>query len=438
MSESSPWSPAKIALWAIAAALVAYVQLPRFVESFRPKEGAFMDTSQEWLSAKNYFEGTPVYADQNAALLRHTGMVIEGNRALFPWNAHPPFSVVLTLPLGKLGYQDAHLAWNLVTLPMLLISIVLVIRELQIVVRIWSIFPAIVLLLMCTPVYVQIAHGQWNSPILFLLTLAWVADRRNYFSWAGATIGIAAAIKIFPAFLFIYFLLCRRWTAILAGGLVFVALNCLSLAILGPEEFKTYVEKVIPSLSNYQTYWNNVSLNGFWLRIFNPAPADKITPLLVNPRLATTLVLVSRVVVVALVSLWCWRARSVSGHDRAFAAALVGTLLISPITWSHYFLLLLIPVALLWMRMPSGPGRWLMWLVIVQFWTPETLYISLSLGAKQGLALAQNRHETISAATNLAVCSLYTYALVILFILVLCLPVDDDPPAEIPTPQETG
>ncbi len=101
--ERSSWPPVRIALWVLAAIVVAVVLGPRFVQHFRPPEGRFMDFSQEWLSAKNYWAGTPVYADQTEALLRHTGRKPERAEDMLPWNAHPPVTTTLTLPFGKLS-----------------------------------------------------------------------------------------------------------------------------------------------------------------------------------------------------------------------------------------------------------------------------------------------------------------------------------------------
>ena len=44
-------------------------------------------------------------------------------------------------------------------------------------------------------------------------------------------------------------------------------------------------------------------------------------------------------------------------------------LLVSPITWDHYFLLLLLPLALLWKNLPSSaPGRWTFLVILALMW----------------------------------------------------------------------
>src|SRR5262249_3355708 len=159
--------------------------------------------------------------------------------------AHPPAAVALALPLGKLEYRDAHLVWNLITFPLFLVSLGLIVRELRFPLRVWSIFPAVVLLLLCNPVTAPIGQGQLNFPILFLVTLAWVADRHDRPGWAGVALGVATALKLYPVFLFAYILFARRWRAIFTGALAFLAMNGAALAILGVDAFRTYREQVL-------------------------------------------------------------------------------------------------------------------------------------------------------------------------------------------------
>jgi hypothetical protein len=59
-------------------------------------------------------------------------------------------------------------------------------------------------------------------------------------------------------------------------------------------------------------------------------------------------------VVTGLVAWVAARARTREGWDRAFALAVAAVLLVSPITWCHSFLLLLLPAALLWTAVPAG------------------------------------------------------------------------------------
>jgi hypothetical protein len=412
----------RITLWAIAAVVVTAWFGPVFVDNFRPPDDKFHDFCQEWLSARNYLTGAPVYADLTEALHRHLGATPERAGEMLPWNAHPPAAVALTIPFGKLDYQNAQLAWNLLTLPLFLVSVWLIIRELGFSLCVWSIFPAIVLLLLFNPVFIHIGQGQLNFPILFLITLAWIADRRGRPAWAGVALGVATGLKLYPGFLFVYFLLAQRWWALLTGALAFLAVNAVALALLGADEFRTYIEKVVPSLFSHQSSWRNVSVTGYWLRIFDPQPHQKVLPLVVNPAAGRLLILASRLVIVGVVAWVAWHARTTAARDRALAAAIVGMLLVTPVAWTHYFVLLALPVGLVWMRLPDGPLRWVMCPILAILWIPENFFAMLAVGPEQATAMINIRHEPLSPGVNLLAVSVFTYNLVMLFVLTLLVP----------------
>jgi hypothetical protein len=385
-----------------------------------------MDFSQEWLSARNYLAGTPVYANQTESLFRHTGLIPLRPEDMLPWNAHPPAAVVLALPFGWFDYPTAHLLWNVLTFPLFLIGVCLIIREMEGQFGFKRLFPMVVLLLLFAPLYMQLAYGQLNCLIFFLLTMAWLADRRKLIGWAGVAVGLATALKLFPGLAFAYFLSAGRRKAIATGAVAFLSANIIALAMFGPTDFQTYVREVIPSLSRYQSWWCNLSLSAFWMRLFNPSEQNHIIPLFSNPNLARILFVASIFLVTAAVAYKCLRATSTSERDRAFAACLVGMVLVSPVAWDHYIVLLMLPIWLVWMCTPAGPLRLLMWLALIDLWITHKIYVVLILGPQQAEALAHGSHAPLSPAINLGLCSLYTYGLVTLFLLVLASPAGNE------------
>jgi hypothetical protein len=85
---------------------------PKYLQAFRPPEGRTSDFVQEWLSARNFATGHPIYESQFVSGSRH---LPESPPPYLQYNAHPPGSVLLALPFAGLNYWDAHFAWNLVT-----------------------------------------------------------------------------------------------------------------------------------------------------------------------------------------------------------------------------------------------------------------------------------------------------------------------------------
>ena len=83
------------------------------------------------------------------------------------YNAHPPTSVLLALPLTGLDLPDAVLAWNLVTLAALLASLAIVAAGLP---ELKTLFlPVGVLLPFCLPIYGNFQQGQLTFILVLLI-----------------------------------------------------------------------------------------------------------------------------------------------------------------------------------------------------------------------------------------------------------------------------
>lgn len=73
------------------------------------------------------------------------------------------------------------------------------------------------------------------TPILLVLAMAAAVDlRRGRETRAGAWLGLATAIKAFPALALVYFVVTRRWRGLLAGSAVAVALTVGAMLPYGP------------------------------------------------------------------------------------------------------------------------------------------------------------------------------------------------------------
>jgi len=194
----------------------------------------------------------------------------------------------------------------------------------------------------------QLFHGQWNLILLLLVTGAWAAERSGRPAWAGVLLGAATAIKLFPGFLFLYFLARRQWTAVMAGALAFGMLTGLTAALLGPEVYRVYFQELLPKLAPVRSSWYNASLVGFWTRLFDPATAEvHVLPLWRSGMALRVAVLLSGLAVIITVARVVRSAKTRTALDHAFGLAVTGMLLVSPMTWDHSLLLLLLPISIL-------------------------------------------------------------------------------------------
>jgi hypothetical protein len=448
------WPKGRRWLWAALAVLACLMQGPTFLRNLRPPRDGWTDFFQEWAAARNYSCGLPIYADPRITVERHLGHHSDNEDDNFDghltvskvfWvNAHPPTSVLLALPLAALDYPDAVLVWNLLSLGALFLSFWIIRRELAIPFSGWSVFPLVALLLICNPFRQQMIEGQLTLLLLLLLTGCWAAQRGNRTGWAGVLLGTAVAIKLFPGILFIYFALQRQWKAVMSGTITLAVITVLLISMLGVETYKSYGMDVVPRVAVFRASWFNASLPGLWTKLFDPDTEGdrvhpehiRIEPLWRSLTLARLSTWVSCGVVVTVLAWIVWRARSRIERDLAFGLTIIAMLLVSPITWDHYLLLLTIPLAVTWTQLPrSNLVRLLFLIILVALWMePVRLFDAVIVGGYQ--------HGIAYPIHTLCVLSIPCYVLLSLFALNVAMSLtkfvaeESRPPAGIRTPPE--
>jgi hypothetical protein len=362
-------------VWLVVAGVIGWLLGPSYLDALRPRRTKIVDFIQEWCSARNYMAGTPIYGPLEPTIQRELNQARDpDDRMFFDLNTHPPFSVLLTLPFGRLDYPDAVLAWNLCGLPFLVLSLWLVRRQLHLAPMWWAPIAAVPVLLICYPFEQQIEQGQLNCLLMFLVTASWAADRSDRPVWAGIAAGLAMAVKLFPGLLLIYFLLRRRWVAAAVMLGTFLLANLATVAVLGLATYQTYLRDILPAATvKGRTGWPNASITGIWWKLFGTLPPE-YHPLWYNEPLARAGVIVCSALLFALLARATWRARTPADGEHAFAATVVAMLLLSISAWEHYFLVLLVPLALLWVRgRDGGWPRIAFWLILVCLLAPTAL-----------------------------------------------------------------
>jgi hypothetical protein len=311
-----------------------------------PPAHASFDFVQEWASARNYFSDTPIYAPLSETIPRYMGR--QWQAVLIDVNAHPPASVFALLPLGRLDYRQSHAAWNVISLVCLAMALWLIMRRPGLGIAPWVSLPVLALILTSNSFTQQMIHGQLNLALLLLLAGAWTTYRSGRPALSGALLGVAAAVKLFPAYMGLFYLMRRDWRAIAAMGASFLLLNGASAMVLGPDTYRDYFTLVVPAVKDgFRDFWPNASIHGFWSKLLD-APNGHVATLLDSPVLARAATLLCAALVTGLAAWKCWRARTVAEMDMAFGACIVAMLLVSPITWDHYFLLMILTWAILW------------------------------------------------------------------------------------------
>jgi hypothetical protein len=388
---------------------VCVYQGPSFVKDLRPDRRVGVDFFQDWASAKNLTEGLHIYENHNVTVERYLGhppTVID-----IAYNAHPPPSVFLALPFASLDYPDATLIWNILSLAAFCLSFCIVAHHLSLSLGIKASVPFITLCLIFDPFRSQCSQGQLGFVILLLLIGSWSATKRGRPLGAGFLLGIAIAVKLFPAFLLLYYFIERRWKTLIAGVLSFILVSLLTLLSLGFETYRTYFDVVLPTVEKFRSHWINQSLPGLWIKLFDPeTDKEHIEALFRSPILATVLALLSSLLVIAVLVWAIRKARTEPEKDHAFGLSILAMLLVSPITWNHYLVLLLLPLMTVWSRLHPGFAWRASFLVILVALGIDPSLLYKAIPGRFGVGMANPLH-------TFTILSVQFYGLIGLFAL---------------------
>lgn len=373
------------------------------------------DFFQEWYAARLWHEGRPVYTNLRAG---DAHLKVPRDAHYLEWNAHPPGALLLALPFGALEFHSALPVWNMVSLWALVTAGIIIVVQLRLRVPGWAIVPLATAVLLTNPFWSQQTNAQLNAVLLLLFTGAWAADRSNRPALAGSLVGVAAVVKIFPAYLLLYFVLRREWRALAAGVLTIAGGVLVSSAVLGWDVWAVYATEMVPHTKEFATQWGNSSLTGFWLKLFDPAMQSFLFhpwPIVSSRGTATALALLTAVAL----SILLWRRSRHVDANALFAATVTAALLLSPVTWDHYFVMLLLPVAVAWER---GVRRGL-------------LCVAVGLLALNPYPLAEVGMQIVGVSPDWSkggwesppwltatVLSVHTHALIVVFALLLTRP----------------
>ncbi len=265
------------------------------------------------------------------------GGVFHTREAPLPFT-YPPVAAVFLTPLVWLP----DLVLTIISIGCLTVSTQVVLRQLQ--ARQPSrLALALTPLMMCTePVLATLMYGQINVILLALVILDASGTIQRRVPWfpPGVLIGIAAAIKLTPAFFLLFFFRPGRWR-----GLVGVALGFLVATGIG------WVIRPAATIAYFSDVMFQTDRIGAAHYAFNVGIAGMLARLELSGLwwfMASLLVIAIIVVRIQyLDDLW------------ALCITACGVLLVSPISWSHHWVWLPIITLIVLARGPAWFGAWL-------------------------------------------------------------------------------
>ena len=190
---------------------------------------------------------------------------------LFTSYIQPPTSALSLLPLTVLPWRDASRVYLAINHLLLLAGVGLSLYTLRPRLSLpWLIAGASVIVAFYSQIYASFSLGQVDAGLLLLFSIAFWAYCRDKQAITGSAIAIAAAIKLVPALLLLYFLWKRQYRAVAWGAAVGLALFLLSFAFVGPRIYETYFTDTLPALAKGSTHYSNASIGAAIARSQTP------------------------------------------------------------------------------------------------------------------------------------------------------------------------
>jgi hypothetical protein len=300
-----------------------------------------------------YAAGLAVRAGVNpyspSAVREH--VTLPGPQSIVPYLYSPP-TLGLMYVVSLLPYPAGQVPWCLFQYALLLAALWLVLRTLNCPLG----SPTSVLIafafLTSSAVRELFRWGQFDLLPLALLAAAVLALQRGRSAIAGFAVGLAAVAKVTPVLGLATLLLRRERKALVAGVATITVLLAGSCAVLGIQIIPAWLLRLSAFGDDLGTHVtpHNVSLPGFVYRalVTYPGPPDPSVPWFdLGPSAARVCVLLLSAGVIAVTAWWIHRTRHVVSSGECLAATIPVALLISPVTWTHYGVQLLIPLALI-------------------------------------------------------------------------------------------
>ena len=305
------------------------------------------DILQIYLMAKGLISGLNPYLPLNVLTEIYIGPF-----TYFPHPApYPPFNAVLFTPLLAFNYLNAIYVWYIFEL--LSLAAIACILTILWKGRLSGIIAIIIffIILAWYPVMADLAVGQLSILLTLLILTALLALKKGYRISAGVLIGFSLAIKMITWPLIIYFALKKDWKVVISSVTTAIGLNLIALIVMGSGPFFEYYLNVSTQVMNfYQAESANFSIWSIGYRLFTGTGSPvfayslKAPPLLDMPEIAP---IFSSILAIACLLVGLILAVKSKDSYIGFAIMVCTIVAVSPIVWDHYFVILLICMAIL-------------------------------------------------------------------------------------------
>lgn len=247
---------------------------------------------------------------------------------------YPPTSMLLFAPLGLLSMNTALAVWRILILSFLVADIFLLFKIFKTHENKWMhllVVTCLVLIMQST--FMTLSLCQTNFFLLFFILLSY----RNTDNWkSGIFLALAVIIKPIAAIFSLYFLINKKWKPLSSFIITGIIISLVSIAIFGMHNFITFFTSP-PTLRIPNDWYSDPYNQSLYAIIYRLSIGDGVVSLtgLTNMFYATTSIILT---IITCISSYKF---AKSNTKAAFLIFIPLSLLVYPLFWLHYAVILL-------------------------------------------------------------------------------------------------
>ncbi len=192
------------------------------------------------------------------------------------------------------------------------------------------------------PLIRTIGNGQINLLILILLIFAFYYYKKNYYFFSSLFLALACLIKIFPILFLLIMFIQKKIKFLFLFFVNLFSIIIISIIFFGNQLWVDFGIQFLQNLSGsknnsfylfYYSAINNNSLRAFFYQL------SQLYDFPQNISILATLLLILILVTTCLISI-----KHKNNSDFSFSLLIVTYILISPISWVHHYVLMIVPL----------------------------------------------------------------------------------------------
>ena len=276
------------------------------------------DFPNYYFAGLRLFEDRPIYADLHDEVQKSLGW----DYNLYP--ADVPFAIVALSPLSLLAYKTAW--WTLAIFSLLAACWVVFFTSKETQISSSATALALSAALCCTPFLILLKRNHFEMLLVLCSVLGWILLRRGRPYLSALFFGLAGALKLFPALWLVVIFIVSGKRPFFFGCITFAVLSMVGALFVGADNVQQYIFHIIPRSAQWYGTVANYSVLSLASALGSPLFGWMFS---------------IAVMLLAFYELFCGTREPTSVWIRVT----VLSLLLSPLSWLNYFVLI-VPIAI--------------------------------------------------------------------------------------------